>query len=85
MALTILYFAWVRERVGTGEERLDVPDDVTTVDALIGWLRERGERHEAAFRDPGRIRAAVDQQFAPPDASIAGAREVAFFPPVTGG
>ena len=85
MALTILYFAWVRERVGTGEERLDVPDDVTTVAALIDWLRARGACYDAAFRDTSRIRAAVDQQFVSPDASIAGACEVAFFPPVTGG
>lgn len=85
MTLTILYFAWVRERIGVGEEQAQVPQDVGTVEALIGWLQARSEGHRAAFEDLGRIRAAVDQQFAPFGASIEGAREVAFFPPVTGG
>ena len=85
MTLTILYFAWVRERVGTGEERVEVPDGAATVADLLEWLRGRSEGHRAAFEDLGKVRAAVDQQFAALEASIAGAREVAFFPPVTGG
>lgn len=85
MALTILYFAWVREKVGTGEERVDLPPEVTTVRALAAWLAARGEGHGAALADLSRIRVAVDQAFAGPDAPIAEAREVAFFPPVTGG
>lgn len=85
MALTLLYFAWVRERVGTGEEQVHAPSGVKTVADLIGWLAQRSEGYQAAFEDLGRIRAAVDQQFVPFDAPIAGASEVAFFPPVTGG
>ncbi|MBX9795792.1 molybdopterin converting factor subunit 1 [Sphingomonas sp.] len=85
MALDILYFAWVREAVGRGAETRDPPADVTTVAALIDWLRRQSAAHEAALADVTRLRAAVDQQFVPLDASIIGAREVALFPPVTGG
>jgi molybdopterin synthase sulfur carrier subunit len=83
--LTILYFAWVREKVGTGEERVEPPSELTTARALAGWLAGRSEGHRAALGDLARLRVAIDQEFAGPDASIAGAREVAFFPPVTGG
>ncbi|TKD50639.1 molybdopterin converting factor subunit 1 [Sphingomonas baiyangensis] len=85
MALTILYFAWVRERVGLAEERLTPPDDIGTVAQLIGWLAQRSPGHAAAFGEPERLRAAVDQQFRPLEATISGASEVAIFPPVTGG
>lgn len=85
MQLTIRYFAWVRERVGRSEENLDVPEGVATVDALIGWLVSRGAEYEHAFANPKLIRAAIDQSHVKASASIAGAREVAFFPPVTGG
>lgn len=85
MAITVLYFAWVRERVGTGEEEVQTPSSVSTVADLIDWLKGRGDRYRAAFEDLSRIRAAVDQQFVPFDAPIVGAGEVAFFPPVTGG
>jgi molybdopterin synthase sulfur carrier subunit len=84
-ALTILYFAWVRERIGVGEERVVPPAGVNDVAALIDWLATRGEGHAAAFADRGRLRAAIDQTFVPLDAAIVGAREVAIFPPVTGG
>ena len=83
--LTILYFAWVRERVGVDMEQVAVPDAVATVGELAAWLARRDPAHADAFADMARVRAAVDQQFAPLDAAIAGAREVAFFPPVTGG
>jgi molybdopterin synthase sulfur carrier subunit len=82
---TILYFAWVRDMIGTAEESADPPADVTTVGALAAWLAGRSEGHRAALADLTRIRAAVDQQFADLDAPIKGAREIAFFPPVTGG
>lgn len=85
MVLTILYFAWVREKIGTGEETAEVPEHVTTIRALAEWLSGRSEEHRAALSDLARIRVAVDQAFADLDAPIAGAREVAFFPPVTGG
>ena len=85
MALDVLYFAWVREGVGTGQERLDPPADVTTVAALIEWLATRSDGHASALSDRSRLRAAVDQLFVGLDASVVGAREVAIFPPVTGG
>jgi molybdopterin synthase sulfur carrier subunit len=81
----MLYFAWVRERVGRGSDTVEPPADVTTVAALLDWLTARGEGYAAAFADRARLRAAVDQRFVPLDASIARAREVAIFPPVTGG
>ena len=85
MAIEILYFAWVRERVGVASERVDPPADVVDVAGLVGWLAGRSEAHAAAFAEPARLRAAVDQRFVSMDASIAGAREIALFPPVTGG
>ncbi|WP_277979730.1 molybdopterin converting factor subunit 1 [Sphingomonas phyllosphaerae] len=83
--MRLLYFAWVRERVGVGEEEVTPPPSVTTVAELVAWLAAASERHAAAFAQPARLRAAVDQAFVPLEASIAGAREVAIFPPVTGG
>ena len=83
--MQILYFAWVRERVGTGEEQVTPPAEIKTVAELIGWLSARSEGHAAAFADPARLRAAVDQAFVPLDTPIADAREIAIFPPVTGG
>ncbi len=83
--MKILYFAWLRERVGHAEEDVALPDDVATVADLIGWLRTRSPGHEAAFSQGRVVRCAVDQTFATPEASIVGAHEIAFFPPVTGG
>ncbi|QJU59576.1 molybdopterin converting factor subunit 1 [Sphingomonas sp. AP4-R1] len=85
MPLRILYFAWVRERIGLDGETVAPPDEVIDVASLIGWLAGRSEAHAAALKDRARIRAAVDDQFATPETGIAGAREVALFPPVTGG
>jgi sulfur-carrier protein len=82
---TILYFAWVRELTGTGDEQVDVPDFVMTVSDLADWLSAHSDGHAAAFADRTRLRVAVDQTMATFDARIAGAREIAFFPPVTGG
>jgi molybdopterin synthase sulfur carrier subunit len=81
----ILYFAWVREAMGTGCETVDPPESVATVAGLLDWLAARDDRAAAAFADRGRLRAAVDQRFTGLDAPIRGAREVAIFPPVTGG
>jgi molybdopterin synthase sulfur carrier subunit len=83
--MKVLYFAWVRERVGRAGETLDVPADVVTVRDLVHWLRGRGPEYAEAFARPDLVRAAIDQQHVKPDAPIAGSREIAFFPPVTGG
>mgnify|MGYP000350743023 CR=1 FL=1 len=83
--LKILYFAWVREKTGCAAEDVDVPESVATVSDLVTWLKSRGPEYEAAFARGDVIRAAIDQTHARPGATIAGAREVAFFPPVTGG
>jgi molybdopterin synthase sulfur carrier subunit len=83
--LTVLYFAWLRERTGQAEESVTPPESVTTVADLIGWLSARGPRYAAAFANPGVIRCAVNQDFAAPGTPLADGDEVAFFPPVTGG
>jgi molybdopterin synthase sulfur carrier subunit len=80
-----LYFAWVRERVGKGEEVVEPPSGVTTVADLMGWLAGRGEEYAFAFENPKLIRAAVNRTHVKSDAAIAGATEIAFFPPMTGG
>ncbi|MDQ2877464.1 MAG: molybdopterin converting factor subunit 1 [Pseudomonadota bacterium] len=85
MTLTMLYFAWVRERIGLGEERIEVPPGVTTIGGLIEWLAARGQGYAQAFADPTRLRAALDQRFVPLETVIGQAREVAIFPQVTGG
>ncbi len=82
--LRILYFAWLRERVGTAEEQVALPEGVATVAALIAWQRSRGEKFAAAFASRT-IRCAVNQSFAGLDAPVAPGDEIAFFPPVTGG
>ena len=83
--MKVKYFAWVRERIGKSEETIDPPANVRTVDDLITWLAARGETYAYAFETPKVIRAAIDHAHVKPDAVIAGAREIAFFPPMTGG
>jgi molybdopterin synthase sulfur carrier subunit len=85
MSMRVLYFAWVRERVGKPEEEIDPPPDVRTVADLIAWLARRGDEYAHAFTNPKVIRAAIDQLHVKPEAIIADAREIAFFPPMTGG
>jgi molybdopterin synthase sulfur carrier subunit len=85
MAIEMLYFAWVRELIGVGAESVEPPAEVTTVAELIDWLSGQGEGYAAAFVDSDRLRAAIDQRFVPLDAALGQAREVAIFPPVTGG
>jgi sulfur-carrier protein len=85
VSVKILYFAWVRERVGKAEEELELPDAVSTVGELMRWLAGRGEEYAEAFANPRVIRAALDRNHVKADAAIAGAREIAFFPPMTGG
>ncbi len=85
MAVKLFYFAWVREKIGLAQETVDLPPEAETVGDLIRWLTERGPEYAAAFERPAVIRAAVDQTHVRHDAPLAGAREIAFFPPVTGG
>lgn len=83
--MKVLYFAWLRERIGRGEEEVSPPPGIATVGALLRWLAERSEGHAAAFADPAVVRAAVNQEHATPDTPVREGDEVAFFPPVTGG
>ena len=83
--MKLKYFAWVRERVGMAEEIIEPPGNVRTVEELIAWLSDRSEAYAYAFEKPKVIRAAIDHAHVRPDAAIAGAREIAFFPPMTGG
>jgi molybdopterin synthase sulfur carrier subunit len=83
--LKLSYFAWVRERIGRASEDVAPPQGVRTVGELIAWLGERGEEYAYAFERPAIIRAAIDRVHVKHDAPIAGAREIAFFPPMTGG
>jgi molybdopterin synthase sulfur carrier subunit len=83
--LKLRYFAWVRERVGKPEEEVEPPAAIATVADLMGWLALRGEEYAHAFENPKVIRAAIDHTHVKTDATIAGAREIAFFPPMTGG
>ncbi len=83
--MKVLYFAWVRERVGRQEEEIEPPPEVMTVGDLMTWLARRGEEYAHAFVNPNVIRAAIDRTHVKPDTRIAGAREIAFFPPMTGG
>lgn len=85
MALNLTYFAWVRERMGIADETVDLPASVTDVGALVRWLAARDARGQIAFAEPHRIRAAVDGVMMGPDAPLSGAKEIALFPPVTGG
>jgi molybdopterin synthase sulfur carrier subunit len=83
--ITIVYFAWVREAVGLDEEQVDRPAPGESVADLIAMLALRGGGYAEALGDPARLRAAIDQRFVPLDSPIGDAREVAIFPPVTGG
>ena len=83
--MKVKYFAWVRERVGKAEETIDPPANVRTIDDLMAWLTGQGEAYAYAFEKPKVIRAAIDHAHVKSDTLIAGAREIAFFPPMTGG
>ena len=79
------YFAWVRERIGRAEEEIEVPPAVATVADLVEWLKQRGPEYEHALAEPSVIRVALDRVHAERGKPIAGAAEVALFPPMTGG
>jgi len=81
--MQVLYFAWVRERIGVSREEID--SSAATVADLVAELSAREERYEVAFADTSALRVALDQELAEFDAPLAGVREVAFFPPMTGG
>jgi len=83
--LKVLYFAWVRQRLGRGEEEVTPPEHVRTVRDLLEWLRGLDDAHAEALKDEVVLRVAVNQEHADLDTPLDGAREVAFFPPVTGG
>jgi len=83
--MKLRYFAWVRERIGKPEEDVALPASVTTVGELVAWLTARGEEYAYAFENPKVIRAAIDRVHVKPEAKLAGAGEIAFFPPMTGG
>lgn len=85
MAIELLFFGALRDAIGRDGERVSPPPEIGDVGALVDWLAARSEGDAAALADRGRLRAAIDQRFAGFDAPIAGAREIALFPPVTGG
>lgn len=81
----LVYFAWVRERIGKSEEEIDLPPSVVTVADLLAHLKTLGDEYEAALEFPEAIRVAINQEHAERDEPIAGAREIGLFPPMTGG
>lgn len=81
--MDVLYFAWVRERIGIPREQIET--DAATVADLVAELSQREDRYAAAFEDTSALRVALDQELSAFDASLAGVKEVAFFPPMTGG
>ncbi|MCF3932161.1 molybdopterin converting factor subunit 1 [Acuticoccus sp. M5D2P5] len=83
--MKVKYFAWVRERIGRAEEEIELPADVGTAGELIVWLKGRGEEYAHALERDRFIRVALDQRHVRHDAPLSGAREVALFPPMTGG
>jgi molybdopterin synthase sulfur carrier subunit len=85
MTMKLIYFAWVRERIGKPEEDVALPEEVTTVADLLRWLRSRGEEYEHALQYPDVIRVAINQEHVDHHESLAGASEIALFPPMTGG
>ena len=84
-AIRVLYFAWLRDRLGTSQETLTPPPEVATVAALRDWIAARSPRHAAGFAQGTLIRCAVNQHLAGPEQPVRPGDEVAFFPPVTGG
>ena len=85
MTVNLLYFAWVRERIGKTTETVELPASVVTIGDLVQWLSARGPEYQNAFANPAVVRAAIDRTHVKPSAPIGAAREIAFFPPVTGG
>lgn len=85
MSVRIVYFAWVRERIGKGFEEIELPGSVRTAGDLIAYLAKRGEEYAEALKAPEIIRVAFDQEHVEHGEAISGVREIALFPPMTGG
>lgn len=83
--MKLLYFAWLRAKIGTSEETVELPADVSTVGHLLEWLKRRGPRFADALKDASVVRVAVNQDYVPWDHPVRPGDEVALFPPVTGG
>ena len=83
--MRLIYFAWVRERIGKSQEDVELPGDVDTVADLLRWLKSRGEEYENALQYPDVIRVAIDQEHVHHREKLGAAREIALFPPMTGG
>ncbi len=83
--MKLIYFAWVRERIGKPQEDLELPAGIETVSDLLVWLKGRGEEYERALEYPDVIRVAIDHEHVDHREKIGGAREIALFPPMTGG
>ncbi|GAB5488582.1 MAG: molybdopterin converting factor subunit 1 [Parasphingorhabdus sp.] len=83
--MNIVYFAWVKERIGKGEERLELPCEVVTISDFVAFMSERAPEYKDVFADLGKLRFALDQEFSSIDSAINDAEELAIFPPVTGG
>lgn len=85
MSVKLVYFAWVRERIGIADEQIDLPDQVQTGADLLAWLQSRGDNYAHALEEPLAIRIAVNHELIEPEDSLADAAEIALFPPMTGG
>lgn len=83
--MKLMYFAWVREKIGIAQENVSPPETVSTISELITWLESRGPEYRSAFENRECIKAALDQTHVDHHTSLKGASEIAFFPPVTGG
>jgi molybdopterin synthase sulfur carrier subunit len=83
--MRLLYFAWLKEKTGVATEDVEIPSEIATVAELMAWLKTRGPEFAHAFQRSEIIRTAIDQTHVRHDAGVRGAREIAFFPPVTGG
>ncbi|WP_315920332.1 molybdopterin converting factor subunit 1 [Mesorhizobium sp. SP-1A] len=83
--MKLIYFAWVRERIGKSEEDVELPVGIETVADLLHWLKARGDGYEQALQHPQVIRVAIDHEHVAHGERLAGAREIALFPPMTGG
>jgi sulfur-carrier protein len=83
--MRLLYFAWLRAKIGTAEEDLELPSQVRDVNALLEWLKGRGPRYADALKDLSTVRVAVNQDYVGPEHCISDNDEIAIFPPVTGG